>query len=104
MGQHTLGSNSRPKKPASNVGWGAAGSAQVRPYLGHDRAPSSIASAQSSLVGALNALEGGAGVDLGNIPLELTSHLLYKEELTPSLHTLIHTQVSEEEPQALASS
>jgi hypothetical protein len=35
--------------------------------------------------------EDGAGVDPGNIPLEPTSHLLYKEELTPSLHTQSHT-------------
>jgi hypothetical protein len=41
--------------------------------------------------------EDDAGVDPGNIPLELTSHLLYKEELTPSLHTPHGTQERREE-------
>jgi hypothetical protein len=81
---------------------GPAPQVQARP--GHGRTSISAARPHFPLVGTFKAQVGGAGVDPGNIPLEPTSHLLYKEELTPSLHTLIHTQASEEEPQTLASS
>jgi hypothetical protein len=64
----------------------------VRSLLGHGCAPTSTARAHSSPVGALNAVEGGAGVDLGNIPLEPTKPPPIYGGVHPTLHTQHYTQ------------
>jgi hypothetical protein len=83
---------------------GVAELAQAHPRLGRGWAPTSTSWALLAPISSFNVVEDGEGVYSGNIPLEPTSHLLYKQKLTPSLQTLIHTQASEEEPQSLASS